>query len=47
MLKNLLAVKSVQDLEAESAKGELRRTLGPMALTAIGIGGTSAPAFSC
>ncbi len=39
MLKNLLAVKSVQDLEAESAKGELRRTLGPTALTAIGIGG--------
>ena len=39
MLKNLLAVKSVQDLEAESAKGELRRTLGPGALTAIGIGG--------
>jgi APA family basic amino acid/polyamine antiporter len=39
MLKNLLAVNSVKDLEAESAKGELRRTLGPMALTAIGIGG--------
>ncbi len=39
MLKNLLAVKSVEDLEAESAKGELRRTLGPGALTAIGIGG--------
>jgi APA family basic amino acid/polyamine antiporter len=39
MLKNLLAVKSVQDLEAESAKGELRRTLGATALTAIGIGG--------
>jgi APA family basic amino acid/polyamine antiporter len=39
MLKNLLAVKSVKELEAESAKGELRRTLGPMALTAIGIGG--------
>ena len=37
MLKNLLAVKSVQDLEAESAKGELRRTLGAGALTAIGI----------
>jgi APA family basic amino acid/polyamine antiporter len=39
MLKNLLAVKSVQELEAESAKGELRRTLGATALTAIGIGG--------
>jgi basic amino acid/polyamine antiporter, APA family len=39
MLKNLLAVKSVKELEAESAKGELRRSLGPMALTAIGIGG--------
>lgn len=39
MLKNLLAVKSIQELEAESAKGELRRTLGPTALTAIGIGG--------
>ncbi len=39
MLKNLLAVKSVQELEAESAKGELRRSLGPGALTAIGIGG--------
>jgi basic amino acid/polyamine antiporter, APA family len=39
MLKNLLAVKSVEDLEAESAKGELRRSLGPTALTAIGIGG--------
>ena len=39
MLKNLLAVKPVKDLEAESAKGELRRTLGPTALTAIGIGG--------
>jgi basic amino acid/polyamine antiporter, APA family len=39
MLKNLLAIKPVKDLEAESAKGELRRTLGPGALTAIGIGG--------
>jgi APA family basic amino acid/polyamine antiporter len=39
MLKNLLAVKSVKDLEAESAKGELRRTLGKWSLTAIGIGG--------
>jgi basic amino acid/polyamine antiporter, APA family len=39
MLKNLLAVKSVEELEAESAKGELRRSLGPTALTAIGIGG--------
>src|SRR5919109_1140489 len=38
MLKNLLAVKSVQDLAAESEKGELRRSLGPAALTAIGIG---------
>jgi APA family basic amino acid/polyamine antiporter len=32
-------VKSVEDLKAESDKGELRRTLGPAALTAIGIGG--------
>jgi APA family basic amino acid/polyamine antiporter len=39
MLKNLLAVKSVKELEEESARGELRRTLGPGALTAIGIGG--------
>lgn len=39
MLKNLLALKSVKELEDESARGELRRTLGPMALTAIGIGG--------
>jgi APA family basic amino acid/polyamine antiporter len=39
MLKNLLAVKSIQELQAESDKGELRRTLGPVALTAIGIGG--------
>jgi APA family basic amino acid/polyamine antiporter len=39
MLRQLLAVKSVGELEAESAKGELRRTLGPGALTAIGIGG--------
>jgi APA family basic amino acid/polyamine antiporter len=39
LMKNLLAVKSVEDLKAESDKGELRRTLGPAALTAIGIGG--------
>ena len=39
MLKNLLAVKSIQDLAAEGDKGELRRSLGPVALTAIGIGG--------
>ena len=39
MMKHLLAVKSIQDLKAESDKGELRRTLGPIALTAIGIGG--------
>src|SRR5688572_27224022 len=39
MLRQLLAVKSVGELEAESAKGELRRTLGPAALTAIGVGG--------
>ena len=39
MLKNLLAVKSIQDLASESNKGELRRSLGPIALTAIGIGG--------
>jgi APA family basic amino acid/polyamine antiporter len=39
LMKNLLAIKPVKDLEAESAKGELRRTLGPWALTSIGIGG--------
>jgi APA family basic amino acid/polyamine antiporter len=39
LMKNLLALKSVKELEAESAKGELRRTLGAGALTAIGIGG--------
>jgi len=39
MLKNLLAVKSIQELATESDKGELRRSLGPWALTAIGIGG--------
>src|SRR4026207_2405883 len=39
MLKNLLAVKSIQDLASESNKAELRRSLGPVALTAIGIGG--------
>jgi basic amino acid/polyamine antiporter, APA family len=39
LMKNLLAVKSIEDLKAESDKGELRRTLGPTALTAIGIGG--------
>ena len=33
LMKNLLAIKPVKDLEAESAKGELRRTLGPWALT--------------
>src|ERR1044072_5365570 len=39
LMKNLLAVKSIEDLKAEGYKGELRRTLGPAALTAIGIGG--------
>ena len=39
LMKNLLAVKSIEELKAESDKGELRRTLGPVALTAIGIGG--------
>src|SRR4026207_1255781 len=39
LMKNLLAVKSIEDLKAESDKGELRRTRGRGALTAIGIGG--------
>src|ERR1044072_8052628 len=39
LMKNLLAVKSIEDLKAEGDKGELRRTLCPAALTAIGIGG--------
>jgi APA family basic amino acid/polyamine antiporter len=39
MLNQLLALKPIQDLAAESDRGELRRTLGPAALTAIGIGG--------
>ena len=39
MLKQLLATKSVQDLTAAGETGDLRRTLGPTALTAIGIGG--------
>jgi basic amino acid/polyamine antiporter, APA family len=39
MLKHLLAVKPIQDLAAESDRSELRRTLGPAALTAIGVGG--------
>ena len=30
MLKNLLAVKSIQDLAAEGDNGELRRSLGPV-----------------
>ena len=37
LMKNLLAVKSIADLKAESDKGELRRTLGATALTEIGI----------
>lgn len=39
MLKDLLATKSIQDMAAAGATGELRRTLGPGALTAIGVGG--------
>jgi basic amino acid/polyamine antiporter, APA family len=39
LMKNLLAVKPVQDLAAESETSELRRTLSATALTAIGIGG--------
>jgi APA family basic amino acid/polyamine antiporter len=39
MLKHLLAVKPIQDLAAEGDRSELRRTLGPAALVAIGVGG--------
>lgn len=39
MLKSLLATKPIQDLAAASETNELRRTLGPTALTAIGVGG--------
>ena len=39
MLKNLLATKSVEDFVAAGESHDLRRTLGPTALTAIGIGG--------
>jgi basic amino acid/polyamine antiporter, APA family len=38
MLKNLLATKSIQDMAA-SGGSDLRRSLGPAALTAIGVGG--------
>lgn len=39
MMKQLLATKSIQQMAAEGASGELRRTLGPAALVAIGVGG--------
>jgi APA family basic amino acid/polyamine antiporter len=39
MMKKLLATKPIQDMKAAGASGELRRTLGPTALTAIGVGG--------
>jgi APA family basic amino acid/polyamine antiporter len=39
MLKNLLATKPVQDMASALESGELRRTLGRGALTAIGVGG--------
>ena len=39
MLKNLLATKPVQDMASALESGELRRTLGKGALTAIGVGG--------
>jgi APA family basic amino acid/polyamine antiporter len=39
MIKNLFATKPVQDLAASGDSGELRRSLGPAALTAIGVGG--------
>lgn len=38
MLKNLLATKSIQEMAA-SDNQDLRRSLGPAALTAIGVGG--------
>jgi basic amino acid/polyamine antiporter, APA family len=39
MLQRLLATKPVQDLIAAGQTNELRRSLGPGALTAIGVGG--------
>jgi APA family basic amino acid/polyamine antiporter len=39
MMKHLLATKSIKDFETAGASGELRRTLGPAALVAIGVGG--------
>jgi APA family basic amino acid/polyamine antiporter len=39
MLKQLLAVKSVDDLAASSDSGDLKRSLSATALTAIGVGG--------
>jgi len=39
MLKKLLATKPIQEFAAVGAAGELRRSLGPGALTAIGVGG--------
>jgi len=38
MLKNLLATKPVHELKAAGENDDLRRTLGPAALTAIGVG---------
>ena len=38
MIKSLLATKPIQQM-AEAGAGELRRSLGPGALTAIGVGG--------
>jgi APA family basic amino acid/polyamine antiporter len=39
MLKDLLATKPIQDMASALDSGELRRTLGKGALTAIGVGG--------
>ena len=39
MLKKLLATKPIQEFAAVGAAGELRRSLGAGALTAIGVGG--------
>ena len=39
MMKNLLATKPVQDMASALESGELKRTLGRGALTAIGVGG--------
>jgi basic amino acid/polyamine antiporter, APA family len=39
MLKGLLATKSLQKIAQDSESSDLRRSLGPAALTAIGVGG--------